>query len=789
MKIIRLTIILSVIFTLSGCTDIPEKPTPHIQDGIVDLRNWDFEKDGPFELSGFWEFYWQEFIVTDGRYKKDALKPDGYIQVPSDWHDVKLENKKNIKRKGYGTYKLLVILPDDTRDLLMTMRFVYCASRIYFAKGEGDPVMVKQLGLAGKDKATEVPKFYNTMLPVPETKSLTIIFEVSNFTLCRCGVSHAPVIGKKIHLLEKKAKETLIDYVTYGCILIIALYHFILFTLYPKEKAPLWLCLVCLIAVLSSCFQKGYIPFESVPQNLFIYHLKFLMFTITMVAVTYTAFISAVFYPFFKQKIQWIISAFGILLGSIYLIFPLNISSSIPSVTWRLYLLITIFYVFIFLLKMTKVKEKRISAVICLSGYIFLSTTLINDLTQAYNLVRTSFYSHVGFLAFIFFQAFTVARENALSRRNAELYSTLLDKKEKQMRLLIGNLKSVVYRFLNKKDYPFAFLSDGCSDLTGFKSSTIPGFEYFLETIIHPDDRRAVRRVIKSKKGYGAYYRIITENGEEKWIWDQGEPIFNSSGKCVAFEGLMTDVTLAKKTENALSEFISIASHELRTPLNIISTNVSGLLGGYSGELQEDIKADVEEIKYSLDQIMHLTDNLLDLTKIEAHEIETELNSIPIENLISTVSKLTLPLIEKNGHNLEVIINEPFSFIVDHKRFLQVFLNLISNAVKYTPYGGSIIIIAEKKQDMVMIKLIDNGYGIPQWAQEKIFDKFFQADYIMSEKVGGTGLGLTIARKIIEKHGGRLYCTSPILPDNPFFKKLILNDERKGCIFTIELPI
>jgi signal transduction histidine kinase len=124
---------------------------------------------------------------------------------------------------------------------------------------------------------------------------------------------------------------------------------------------------------------------------------------------------------------------------------------------------------------------------------------------------------------------------------------------------------------------------------------------------------------------------------------------------------------------------------------------------------------------------------------------------------------------------------------VDAKRITQVVINLLSNSIKYTPNGGDIRMWAEKNAKEIIFSIADNGYGIPFWAHEKVFEKFFQADSIMSQKVGGTGLGLIISKGIVEEHGGRIYFESPI-PENRF-SEFSLGDQRKGTVFTVHLPI
>jgi len=124
---------------------------------------------------------------------------------------------------------------------------------------------------------------------------------------------------------------------------------------------------------------------------------------------------------------------------------------------------------------------------------------------------------------------------------------------------------------------------------------------------------------------------------------------------------------------------------------------------------------------------------------------------------------------------------------VDEKRVVQVVINLLSNSIKYTPKGGKVILSAEKAGQEIIFSIADNGYGIPLWAHEKIFEKFFQADSIMSQEVGGSGLGLTISKGIVEEHGGTIHFESPI--QQKLFPDLPLGGERKGTLFVVHLPI
>jgi two-component system sensor histidine kinase VicK len=145
-------------------------------------------------------------------------------------------------------------------------------------------------------------------------------------------------------------------------------------------------------------------------------------------------------------------------------------------------------------------------------------------------------------------------------------------------------------------------------------------------------------------------------------------------------------------------------------------------------------------------------------------------------------------VVESHQHVIDTNVSADTPDIyADREKIIQVVMNLLSNAIKYTPEGGKILVLAEKKGEEVLISVADNGYGIPQEAHDKVFEKFFQADSITSQRVGGSGLGLTIARSIVEEHGGSIHFESPV-PEGRF-PGLPLGGERKGTVFMVHLPI
>ena len=236
------------------------------------------------------------------------------------------------------------------------------------------------------------------------------------------------------------------------------------------------------------------------------------------------------------------------------------------------------------------------------------------------------------------------------------------------------------------------------------------------------------------------------------------------------------------------SEFVTIASHELRTPIHSILLSVTGILGGYSGEINDEVREDLETVRLEIDRLMRLVNDLLDLSRIEARKIQLQMAPATISAIVSQAVERISELAATRHHSLENRLEAEKTVVnVDVDRIVQVLINLLGNSIKYNPDGGKIIIDGSAHENVFSILIIDNGYGIPDWAQKKVFDKFFQADTYMSQKVGGTGLGLSISKHIIEEHGGSIQCVSPAPKNN--YPDLLLNFERKGAVFTLTVPI
>lgn len=238
-------------------------------------------------------------------------------------------------------------------------------------------------------------------------------------------------------------------------------------------------------------------------------------------------------------------------------------------------------------------------------------------------------------------------------------------------------------------------------------------------------------------------------------------PLRREEGPVYGAVGVFHDVTELKRAENIRIEFVANVSHELRTPLTAIK--------GYTDTLREDVgRAQYESapqfleiIARNVDRLMRLIVDLLDLSSLESQEAAEK----PLKDLVDTsdLTKRVLTQLESRradkGHAIEThfVAEKVFA---DPARTEQVLVNLLENSVKYVPQGGKISITWEKTADSVLLKVSDNGPGIPLEHHSRLFERFYRVDQARSREMGGTGLGLAIVKHIMQQHGGSVWINS-----------------------------
>ncbi len=211
------------------------------------------------------------------------------------------------------------------------------------------------------------------------------------------------------------------------------------------------------------------------------------------------------------------------------------------------------------------------------------------------------------------------------------------------------------------------------------------------------------------------------------------------------------------------SEFISAVSHELRTPLTSIKGYASILMTDKLGAVPEEVKKRLEKINHHSDNLVKLINDLLDIARIESGKAEMQMSAHNVANMVENVHDLLTPQMrDKNIQWAAKIDSNIAPAFVDSSQVERVFINLVSNAIKFTPINGTISVAAKQNDGMIDVAVSDTGIGINEKDLQRLFDEFYRVDNEINQNVKGTGLGLSLAKKIVEAHKGKIWVTSKL---------------------------
>jgi PAS domain S-box-containing protein len=346
--------------------------------------------------------------------------------------------------------------------------------------------------------------------------------------------------------------------------------------------------------------------------------------------------------------------------------------------------------------------------------------------------------------------------------------------------LMLSPLLDVGSRFESMLGYPMqAWLDD----------------PHLMYSLIHPDDRDAIialdEATNRSGEPFQSEYRLITADGREQWVRDESVLIRDDDGNPLYWLGFIVDISDLKRTEadliealagqreanlelervnRAKSEIVSMISHEFRTPLTSIQ--------GFS-ELLEDDELAPEEVRgfaatinANARRLARMIHDMLDLDRLESGQTAMRREQVDLNQIASDVVELVGPTSPSHEFVLEFDPRLP-TITGDVDLLVRVVMNLVGNAIKYSAPGTTVTITTQETEDSVTLQVKDEGIGIPESALETIFSRYTRIERIEQRHIEGTGLGLPIARQIVELHHGSVWAEIP--PDG-------------GSIFHVVLP-
>ena len=256
-----------------------------------------------------------------------------------------------------------------------------------------------------------------------------------------------------------------------------------------------------------------------------------------------------------------------------------------------------------------------------------------------------------------------------------------------------------------------------------------------------------------------------------QWVSRTSVPVRSARGEYLGRLFVYVDVTAQKELDQERSEFLTVAAHELRTPL----TPLSMYLQNIERRLARGVPVDVEVANKARRQVARLSklvEDLLDLSRLESGRLEINRDVVRISDVVAEVVadfRAAAP-----AHELEIVGASEVVVHGDRQRLEQVLVNLLQNAIKYSPQGGRVVVTVRQEGAEAMVSVADQGIGIPSEEQSHLFQRFFRARNAATRNFGGLGIGLYVSHEIVERHGGRF---------------LVESETDEGAVFTFTLPL
>jgi PAS domain S-box-containing protein len=323
----------------------------------------------------------------------------------------------------------------------------------------------------------------------------------------------------------------------------------------------------------------------------------------------------------------------------------------------------------------------------------------------------------------------------------------------------------------------------GAERLLGYTEAEIVGKS--INTIIPPElQDEEVSIISRIRRGVRVdHFETVrlAKDGRRINLSITVSPVFDDSGRVIGASKVARDITERKQIEEAIQkadqrkdEFLATLAHELRNPLAPISNSLEILK--HAEHDPELLRASCGTIERQLNHMVKLVDDLLNISRISQDKLALRRSRLELSHVVQQAVETVQPVVEKYGHSLDISLPEHSLYLdADPLRLAQIFSNLLNNACKYTPPGGHISLSAREQDGEASIAITDNGVGIAPDQLSAIFEMFVQSDSTGAGSGGGLGIGLTLAKRLVEMHGGRITVNS--------------NGAGHGSEFVVYLPL
>ena len=799
-----------------------KKEGPQAVQGVLDLTAWNFDQDGPAELNGEYEFYWQQHLSPTEFLAEPPPVKTAFITVPGFWKGLDVKGRP-LPGDGYATYRLKVLVKDRGERLALKL-FDFGTAFAMYLNGE----KACMVGVPGQTAETTVPRYYTQVVELTSLeKKIDIVFQVSNFHHRRGGLWHVVTLGLEKDIRALTEKRIGFDLFLFGSILIMAFYHLGLFILRTKNRSPLYFSLFCLLIAIRIFTTGERFLTHLYPAINWELLLK-LEYSWYLAVPVFGLFMQSLFPEFSKRFCQMIV-ILGVLSALIVFLTPARIFTHTLPV-FQVITLSTIVYGF-YVLVFASI-HKREGALVFLVGFVVLGLTVANDMLHVATLIQTGYYAPFGLFIFILAQAImhsmrfsrafaTVETQYQELHRTYHAYRTeitgrleaedALRASEEKYRTILHSIEDGYYEVDLAGN--LEFFNDALCQVLGYSREELAGMNnwQFMDEPTAKKTYRIFNEVYRSgKPAKSLEWETIRKDGTKSITEASVTLMHDSKNRPIGFRGLARDITELKEAEAqaklhqqqliqadkmvALGTLVSGVAHEINNPNNFIMLNAPILKEAWSdalpilekyheengdflmagmpySELRERLSALLSGIADGTQRIKQIVDDLKNYIRDDRADFEqpVDLNAV-LESTIALVANM----IRNSTDHFEVAYCEDLPLVKGNfQRLEQVMINLIQNACQALPdtQKGILVTITCNHDDAsVIINVQDQGTGIDHDILPHITDPFFTTKY----DSGGVGLGLSISTMIIEKHGGAIHFTS---------------EPGKGTTAEVRLPI
>ena len=829
---------LFLLFSISCKQEFKRKTPPKAVNGILDLTEWNFQRDGIVDLSGEYEFYWKRHLAPSDFNLPVPPQKTGFLTVPGFWNSFEMNGKK-LHGDGYATFRLRILLSKEREHQSLALKFLTMGTAYtLFLNGQ----KICSVGIAGKTRETTVPRYFPQILDFKtESNQIEMILQISNFDHRRGGPWEIIRLGDDTDIQKIKDNRFGFELFVFGCIFIMALYHLCLFMLNKKDHAGLYFSIFCFLVILRllTTGEKYIIHFfPNIPWEVLI-KMEYLSFYLSV--PVFTLFIQSFFPKEVPKRIVRLIVIAGLAFSCTVLFTPARIFTYTLQTYQVLTIIVIIYAVYILIAASIR---KRDGAFIFLFGFIILALSAVNDMMYAENIIQTGYLVPLGLCIFIFSQAFLLSARLKKAFQNVGIqYKELKETYHAYRGEIIDRVQAEEALHESDKKYRAILnsMEDGYYevDLSGNLTFVNPALcrhlGYSKEELIGMNNRQfmtedtaekafqAFSTVYQTRKpALATDWETIGKDGTRKFIETSIALSYDSKGEPIGFRGVGRDITERKRIQEqeklhqeqlfqaskmvALGTLVSGVAHEINNPNNFILLNTPTLkeawqsalpileeyytengdfiIGGMKySEMRERIPVLFSGILNGSKRIMQIVDDLKSFVRKEVSEAK---QSVDINEVLRSAISLISNMIKESTDCFSVDYGKDLPILTGNfQRLEQVFVNLIQNACQALEDSRKGIFVStccNAEKDCILVKIRDEGKGILPEDLPQITDPFFST----KNDSGGVGLGLSISSRIVEEHGGRMNFDSKVGNGTTIEILLPLNQENKILKGTME---